>query len=312
MRREPTFPWRPIMRYFTLLAGLCFSGSLLAGDATRTPPPEASDMQALFNGKDLSGWNGDTPLWNVKDGVPRGETTKDKAAKGNTFIIWKNGVLKDFDLRLSFRMNASNNSGIQYRSKHISEGKVSNAWVVRGYQHELRNEKKFPNTPSFIYDEGGKRGRMCHVGERVVWTADAKKDVKENFMSQDGFDKLMRVDDWNDVVILAKGKNIKHYGADHVIWGTDCLWWGSPQWVIDAFKRFQISDEMCEKFGYKKLTKEDKAKILGLNAAKLYKVDVNAKRKAFPADTLERIKQAYLDRGGQRSNAAYGWVRAAD
>ena len=39
------------------------------------------------------------------------------------------------------------------------------------------------------------------------------------------------------------GKNIKHYGADHVVWGTDCLWWGSPQWAIEAFKRFQISDE---------------------------------------------------------------------
>src|SRR5262245_3210149 len=42
------------------------------------------------------------------------------------------------------------------------------------------------------------------------------------------------------------GKNVKYYGVDHVIWGTDCLWWGSPQWVIDAFKRFQISDELCE------------------------------------------------------------------
>ena len=74
------------------------------------------------------------------------------------------------------------------------------------------------------------------------------------------------------------GKNIKKYGVDHVIWGTDCLWWGSPQWVIDAFKRFQISDELCEKFGYKKLTKEDKAKIFGLNAARLYGID--AERKA--------------------------------
>lgn len=108
------------------------------------------------------------------------------------------------------------------------------------------------------------------------------------------------------------GKNIKHYGADHVIWGTDCLWWGSPQWGIDAFKRFQISDQMCEKFGYKKITKEDKAKIFGLNAAKLYKVDVNAKRKALPADALEKLKTAYLENGGQRSNAAYGWVRASD
>jgi uncharacterized protein len=108
------------------------------------------------------------------------------------------------------------------------------------------------------------------------------------------------------------GKNIKTYGADHVIWGTDCLWWGSPQWAIDAFKRFQISDEMCDKFDYKKITKEDKAKIFGLNAARLYKVDLKAKRKALPPDTLDRLKAAYLDRGGQRQNGAYGWVRADD
>ena len=106
------------------------------------------------------------------------------------------------------------------------------------------------------------------------------------------------------------GRNIKHYGADHVIWGTDCLWWGSPQWVIDAFKRFQISDEMCEKFGYKKITKEDKAKIFGLNAAKIYGVDVKEKRKGIKRDTLEKIKTAYLEGGGGSENAAYGWVRA--
>jgi predicted TIM-barrel fold metal-dependent hydrolase len=108
------------------------------------------------------------------------------------------------------------------------------------------------------------------------------------------------------------GKNVKYYGADHVIWGTDCLWWGSPQWCIDAFKRFQISDELCERFGYKKLTKEDKAKIFGLNAARIYGIDVTAQRKALPADTLERLKTAYLERGGRRDNAAYGWVRADD
>lgn len=108
------------------------------------------------------------------------------------------------------------------------------------------------------------------------------------------------------------GKNIKYYGADHVIWGTDCLWWGSPQWCIDAFKRFQISDELCEKFGYKKLSKEDKAKIFGLNAARIYGVDVKAKRNALPADTLSKLKVAYQDFGGTRENAAYGWVRADD
>ncbi len=105
------------------------------------------------------------------------------------------------------------------------------------------------------------------------------------------------------------GKNIQMYGVDHVIWGTDCLWWGSPQWVIDAFKRFQITDELCDKFGYKKLNKEDKAKIFGLNAAKLYGIDPEEKRKNLAKDSLSKLKTAYNDMGGLRENAAYGWVR---
>ena len=108
------------------------------------------------------------------------------------------------------------------------------------------------------------------------------------------------------------GKNLKYYGADHVVWGTDCLWWGSPQWAIEAFKRFDISDEFAEKFGYPKISKADKAKIFGLNAAKLYNVDVKAKRNAIPGDRLEKAKLAYVAEGGKRQNAAYGWVRAED
>ncbi|HLW52266.1 MAG TPA: amidohydrolase family protein [Candidatus Angelobacter sp.] len=107
-------------------------------------------------------------------------------------------------------------------------------------------------------------------------------------------------------------KNIKTYGADHVIWGTDCLWWGSPQWSIDAFKRFQISDEMCEKFGYSKITKEDKAKIFGLNAAKIYGVDVKAKRNPLNPDIINVARAEYPKTGLLRENAAYGWVRAND
>lgn len=105
------------------------------------------------------------------------------------------------------------------------------------------------------------------------------------------------------------GKNIKYFGSDHVIWGTDCIWWGSPQWAIDAMKRFQISDELCEKFGYEKVTKEDKAKIFGLNAAKLYDIDVNAKRQALPADALSHFRHVYREAGGQPTNRVPGWVR---
>ena len=67
---------------------------------------------------------------------------------------------------------------------------------------------------------------------------------------------------------------------------------------------------MCDKFGYKKPTKEDKAKIFGLNAARIYGVDVTAKRNALPNDAFTKFKTSYLQGGGQRDNAAYGWVRA--
>jgi predicted TIM-barrel fold metal-dependent hydrolase len=106
------------------------------------------------------------------------------------------------------------------------------------------------------------------------------------------------------------GKNIQHFGVDHVLWGTDCIWWGSPQWAIDAFKRFQISDELCEKFGYRKLSKEDKAKIFGLNAARLYGVDPSKARKGIQEDSLSKIKLAYQQQKLRPDNAAHGWVRA--
>jgi hypothetical protein len=222
--------------------------------AQESAPPEQEGMKQLFNGKDLTGWDGDPRLWSVKDGVIHGETTEANPTKGNTFIIWKDGTTKDFELRLSFKMNATNNSGIQYRSKHITE-KANNNWVVRGYQHELRNETKFPNTSSFIYDEGGKRGRICLVGEEATWEADGKKVVRKDLIDQAGFEKLMKLDDWNDVVIIGKGKNIKHYlNGKQILDFTDNhpelalkegvlalqLHAGKPMWV--EFKNIRIRE----------------------------------------------------------------------
>ena len=187
----------------------CFCVTLARADKPQTAPKEPANMKVLFNGDDLSGWDGDPRLWSVKDGVIHGETTKEKSTKGNTFLIWKDGVLKDFELRLSFRCNATNNSGIQYRSKHLE--KASNKWVVKGYQHEIRNEENLPNVPGFIYDEKGKRGRICLAGQKAVWNPDGKKVDDQPLISAAEFKELMKVDDWNDVVIIAKGNHIQHY-----------------------------------------------------------------------------------------------------
>jgi predicted TIM-barrel fold metal-dependent hydrolase len=104
------------------------------------------------------------------------------------------------------------------------------------------------------------------------------------------------------------GQVIDAFGADHVLWGTDSIWYGTPQWQIDAFRRFEIPQDLVAKHGYAPLTRQVKEQIFGLNAARVFGVDVNAKRNELPADYLSRIKMAYLDDGRQPSHRWYGWV----
>ena len=104
----------------TLTSHICWIflltvGSLAAETVQPAPPEQKQKMKSIFNGEDLAGWDGDPRLWSVKDGAIRGETTDSNRANGNTFIIWKEGILQDFELRLSFRCYETNNSGIQYR-----------------------------------------------------------------------------------------------------------------------------------------------------------------------------------------------------
>ena len=104
------------------------------------------------------------------------------------------------------------------------------------------------------------------------------------------------------------GQIIKAFGVDHILFGTDSIWWGSPQWQIEALRRFQIPEDMQEQFGYAPISDEDKSKILGLNAAKLYDVNVEERRQQIITDRMTQLKEVYLAEGGKPSNNIYGWV----
>lgn len=199
------------MRFLTtlLFSLVCIVSSVRSEEPVKAPS-RTGELQRLFNGSDLTGWDGDPSMWSVRDGVLRGETTASNPAKGNTFLIWKGGEVKNFELFVKFRSTAANNSGIQYRSKHITDGSTKNKWVVRGYQHEIRNELELPNVSGFIYDEGGKRGRLCLVGEKATWETDGKK-VSQKLIDEAAFKKLFRLDDWNETVIAARGNRIQHF-----------------------------------------------------------------------------------------------------
>ena len=104
------------------------------------------------------------------------------------------------------------------------------------------------------------------------------------------------------------GLLVQHLGADHVLWGTDSIWWGSPRWQIEAFRRFTMPESLVKTFGYAPLTPDVKARILGLNAAALFGVDPNAALNHVPHDFVARMKAAYLEEGPRPSLTQYGWV----
>ena len=104
------------------------------------------------------------------------------------------------------------------------------------------------------------------------------------------------------------GQIIRSFGVDHVLWGTDSIWYGTPQWQIEAFRRFQIPDDVIEKHQYQPLTRRTKERIFGLNAAKVFDIDVEGKRNAVPEDALGRLRMSYLEEGPEPSQRVYGWV----
>ena len=87
----------------------------------------------IFDGKTLSGWDGDPMFWRVENGAIVGESTADKVVKQNTFLIWRGGTLRDFELRIDFHLHGVN-SGVQYRSVELP---AAGQWVLKGYQADL-------------------------------------------------------------------------------------------------------------------------------------------------------------------------------
>jgi uncharacterized protein len=86
------------------------------------------------------------------------------------------------------------------------------------------------------------------------------------------------------------GKLLRYVGEDNVLWGTDCIFYGSPQDQIQTFRAFEISPEFQERFGYPALTRERKAKILGLNGARVYGIEPRTDECEFTRRDLERIR----------------------
>jgi hypothetical protein len=158
-----------------------------------------ADEVAIFNGKDLTGWDGDPRLWKVVDGILTGETDGGERKIGaNSFLIWKGGEPGDFVLKFKARVTGSNNSGVQYRSRrHEGDG-----WVVGGYQMDLHPDPKYL---AMLYEERG-RGIACERGQKVRLADGKGPEVIDTFETA-----AVNLAEWNEFRLEVTGHIAKHY-----------------------------------------------------------------------------------------------------
>jgi hypothetical protein len=176
----------------TLAALLCVvAGSLHAQEAAKN----------LFNGKDLTGWKGNTELWSVEDGCITGRTTAEKPLKFNTFLIWDAGKVSNFELEFDYKIGSEGNSGIQYRSKVVDEAN----FIVGGYQADIDASLQYAG---INYEERG-RGILAQRGQRVtIDKAGAKKE--ESIGDGKELGKAIKGGEWNHYKLVANGNKLSH------------------------------------------------------------------------------------------------------
>ncbi|MGH7258784.1 MAG: amidohydrolase family protein [Nitrospiraceae bacterium] len=191
---------------------------------------------------------------------------------------------------------------------------------VADYNHPrdlIKAAKDFPDIQFLVYHSGLRSSasvedEFAKTGQ-IPWTTEfcrmkkAEPGIQNIYMELGStFGQLVTTQPAICAHLL--GQIIDAFGHDHVLWGTDSIWYGTPQWQIEAFRRFQIPQQLIDQYRYQSLTREIKAQIFGLNAARLFGVDPVAKRRELPQDYLERIRMSYLDEGPEPSHRLYGWM----
>ena len=207
--------------FVTTVLALGFAAHAALGQEGATAPealpkPDADRFIALFNGHDPTGWKGLPDYWSVAEGSIRGRQMKETSKQ--TFLVFAPLKVKDFELRLKYRFaSPEGNSGIQFRSKILDP----TAFRVGGYQADFDAEVMYDGS---IYDEAdvaGGRGTMSNRGEATIWDTENKR---HNRLLKERAARLKRVikrGDWNDVVLVARGRHIRYSINGHVM--TDLI-----------------------------------------------------------------------------------------
>ncbi len=187
------------MRRLVMLSVWVFLGCVVLGNVHAAAGDQGGEegFRSLFNGQDLQGWDGDPKFWSVKDGAITGKTTAENPTKGNTFLIWREGEVDDFELRLSIKLT-THNTGIQYRSKEVEK------WVIAGYQADFESSGQYVG---ILYEEKG-RGILANRGQKVRIKEDGKIEELGSVGDPAKILEAVHMGDWNEYVVRAQGNHI--------------------------------------------------------------------------------------------------------
>jgi len=184
-----TFAW-------AVMATFCVSAATsLLSIASADAAEQEEGFVSMFNGKDLTGWEGKPGGWWVEDGTITGQSTPEKPCTAAHYLMWRGGEPADFELRLEYRL-VGGNSGIQFRSREIPN------WDTRGYQADMEAGEQWSGA---LFEHA--RGGIAMRGTKVVIDEKGNKQVT-TFADPAELQKKIKADDWNDYRIVAKGSRI--------------------------------------------------------------------------------------------------------
>ena len=201
------------LRPLTLM--LAFAAAPLACNSPISPDgqPAEGGFRSIFDGATLAGWEGDQRYWRAENGVLIGEITPATVVRSNTFIVWRGGRPRDFELMLEYRISADGNSGINYRSTIVPDIITpENRFAMRGYQCDIDGRQLYTGNN---YEEQGRlflalRGQMTRVvggAPPIVLSTLGESATLGSYIT----------DGWNAVHLTVRGNELRHTINGHVM-----------------------------------------------------------------------------------------------
>ena len=164
---------------------------------------DESGFVPIFDGKTLAGWEGDPQYWRVENGALVGEVTATNLLKVNSFIVWRGGETRDFELKVAYRISAKGNSGINYRSVMATN---FGPWAMRGYQADIDGRNQYTGQN---YEEKG-RTFLALRGQMTRQVNDQLPQIIGSLGTTNELLAAIKNDDWNEYHLIVTGNTLTH------------------------------------------------------------------------------------------------------